>query len=239
MHTRLPKWSPVHEISAGVRAVPGKIIMAVLSHSSKPHQATIAAQQHLSLAWNVQCSASSPAVSTHLCPAAGPPYKYVRSDEAEAADAAGADALATKLGDHTGAPMATLQVPTSPFAQVQHQQEPTQQQQPQQPRVSRTLTVDRSKQSGSRDAGTLGESLLVDDGDVTGTEAETAREAAMLERRRSSASSRRPSFSSFFADAAPAEPKAEKELPPLCASAHHCIPSLNEHRLTRECSHSG
>jgi hypothetical protein len=140
----------------------------------------------------------------------------VRNEEAEVADAAGAEALAKKLGKTEVAAPAAGHMPASPFSQAVEQQpqpQPQQQQQQEQDHVpvKWTMSAFGSKTSASTGNDLLSESLPAGGGDITGTEAATAREAAMmLEFERSSSLSGHAETASF-------KSKAEKELPPLCA----------------------
>ena len=182
---------------------------------------------YLTSAQPVSHSVSNPHPAHPVYPSAGPPFRYVRNEEAEAADAAGAEALAALQLCGESDPVSAVQlqaspaqVPASPFAAVQQQQQQTQPQS-QQPGVKRTLTAMSGKTSGFREAGSLGESLLDCGGDVTGNETATAQKAAPM-RRRSSASSRPHSVNG--ADDAGSEPKTEKaELPAKCVQCSQCV----------------
>ena len=136
-----------------------------------------------------------------------PPYRYVRSDEAEAADAAGAAALAAKLGAEDDTPAAVPAMPVSPFAAAKQQQSG----------LARTLSGGRK--GGKRDDTEL-ETSLLDSGsanDITGTEAATARELGMMDRESSLESK---DVAAADGHDKPGEDlKAKKGLPPLCGSA--------------------
>ena len=103
----------------------------------------------------------------------GPPYRFVRSQEAEAADAAGAEALAEKLEPDPVPTSATpIAPPVSPFATAHAQQ------------LGPTQTLSGGGKKGlAKDNADLGESLLASgSADMTGTVDATARETAKLER---------------------------------------------------------
>ena len=139
-------------------------------------------------------------MSTDYC--VGPPYRYVRSDEAEAADAAGAEAMAEKLGDeYVPRPVTPGAPPISPFAAAPLQQ---------QPGLMRTL----NKRGAAKDDADLKKSLLDSDStDLAGTEAATAQETHMMQREMSAEIKR----AAADGDLDVAEDlKAKKELPPLC-----------------------
>ena len=145
----------------------------------------------------------------------------MRNDEAEAADAAGAEALADKLGCSEDSSPAAQPVQASPFAKAQEQQP-----QPQQSRVKRRTSFVSRKKSGCAEDGNLGTLLLDSGGDVTGTEAATAREAAWMELERQAEAARSCSLDGS-PDAVIAKAKAGRELPPLCARARAlsvCLP---------------
>ena len=135
----------------------------------------------------------------------------MRSDEAEAADAAGAEALAQKLGDdHVTPPVALTAPPVSPFAAppVSPFAAPRQQQSG----LMRTLSG--GKKGAAKDDADLGKSLLDrDSGDLAGTEAATAREAGMMQRDMSAEIKRAAADGNIEAAE---DLKAKKELPPLC-----------------------
>jgi len=146
----------------------------------------------------------------------------VRSDEAEAADAAGAEAIAEKLADDympppvtPGAPMISpfAAPPISPFASaplVSPFAAPRQQQ----PGLMRTLSG--GKKGAGKDDADLGKSLLdADSGDLAGAEAATAREGNLMQRDMSAEIKR----AAADGDLDVAENlKAKKELPPLCGT---------------------
>ena len=146
-------------------------------------------------------------------PTAGPPYRFTRNEEAEAADAAGAEALASKLGD-TDVPASAVQMPASPFSQASEQQPQHQQQQHVAANQTQSVCGERS---GCMEDGNLGESLLNGGGDITGTEAATAREAAMIMEFERSSSFSGPTETASF------KSKADKELPPLCAPSSDIV----------------
>jgi len=130
----------------------------------------------------------------------------VRSDEAEAADAAGAEAMAEKLGgdDYVPPPVTPGAPPISPFAA------PTQQQ------AGLTRALSSGKKGTANDDADLGKSLLdsSESGDLAGKEAATAGEGNMMQREMSAEIKR----AAADGDLDVAEDlKAKKELPPLCA----------------------
>ena len=147
----------------------------------------------------------------------------MRSDEAEAADAAGAAAMAEKLGDdHVPPPATPAAPPVSPFAAppVSPFAAPRQQQ------AGPLRTLSGNKTGATKDDADLGKSLLdSDDGrdQLAGTEAMTMREASMM-RRDMSAEIKR---AAADGDLDVAEDlKAKKELPPLCAFPSSTAPVL-------------